>query len=101
MTTGTLVDIKRLSWEGTKVRANQVLEARKLVRNRPQGSIPGCVPPIHVKSLLEEMMPQIAKGDAWIRKLHSDLAYYRNDRLKSRRDKQAAMLASITKTVTA
>jgi hypothetical protein len=73
----TVTNYKRLSHQQTMPRAEEVLEARKRVRTRPNGVIPHCTPPVHVKSLLEEMKPQIAIGEAWIVKLYADLEEYR------------------------
>jgi len=53
--TGTMIDYKRLSWQGTKVRGDDVLKAREAVRSRPHGVIPQCEAPHVTPGLLDQM----------------------------------------------
>lgn len=90
--TGTLINIKRLSWDGTKQRADEVLDARKRVTHRPLGVIPGCIMPHHTPSLLE-MMP---KSD-WAEHVAKEVAEYKEIRRQQATEKNQSLQASITK----
>jgi hypothetical protein len=91
---GTIIDYKRLSHAGTKVRGNEVLDARKRVSHRPQGVIPNITAPVHVKSFTEEMG---TPRKQWFEGICRDVAEYRRQRTADRKAHEAKLLAMIAK----
>jgi hypothetical protein len=75
----TIVNYSRLSWDGNKYRGEQVLKARTKVNTRVRGSIPGITAPVHVASLLEELIKH-SKTLNWFSTMLKDLEIYRTMR---------------------
>lgn len=94
---GTLLNVKRLSWDGTKKRADEVIKAREKVRSRPTGVIPGITGPVYVASLLDEMRAKNEGKVDWLTWLRAEVAEYREIRRGKRVELQNSITASLRK----
>lgn len=95
----TFINYEALTHDKTTVRGNETLAARARVTSRPQGTIPGCQAPVHVKSLSEETAHQAALAKIWLKKLHDDVTDYRGIRQADKVARSEKLNAMIRKEV--